>query len=126
EKVVFTGVQKAVEWFYAASDVLVFPSFYEASSLVLIEAMASGLPVIASRTGGAEDFIRDGRNGFLLSSFENIVEELSSKMEWFLRNRSRRQEMGEKARETALAYSWDRVVRETLAVYGQILRTREC
>ncbi len=50
---------------YASADLLVFPSTTETQGLVLLEAMAAGLPVVAARAGGAVDVVEDGRNGFL-------------------------------------------------------------
>jgi UDP-glucose:(heptosyl)LPS alpha-1,3-glucosyltransferase len=119
KRVIFAGSQKNVETFYAACDAFVFPSSYEASSLVLFEAFASGLPVIATRTGSAEDLIVDGENGFLLSPLENI-DELSQKMETLFRDRSLGKRMGEKAREKANSYSWDRIAEQTMAVYKEV------
>ena len=122
--VLFAGERKDVETFYAGSDALVFPSFYEASSLVLLEALASGLPVIASRTGGAEDLIQDGENGFLLSSPGNI-NELAQKMGAVLRDRALGKRMGEKARKKAALYSWDRVAEQTMAIYQKVIGNHE-
>lgn len=124
ERVIFAGEQKDVETFYAASDAFVFPSFYEASSLVLLEALASGLPVIASRTGGAEDLIQNGENGFLLSSVENI-DELAHKMKILLRNRTLGKRMSEKARKGAAFYSWDRIAEDTLTIYRHAIEKYE-
>ena len=52
--------------FYAAADVCAVPSFYESFGLVAVEAMAAGLPVIASRVGGLQVTVDDGVNGFLV------------------------------------------------------------
>ena len=49
-----------------ASDVLVLPSAYEANALVVLEALACGLPVVSTRVGFAPDLIVDGENGFLV------------------------------------------------------------
>ena len=52
---------------YAVADWFVHPTLYEGSSLVTLEAMAHGLPVLASRTGGLPDKVEDGVSGFLVS-----------------------------------------------------------
>jgi UDP-glucose:(heptosyl)LPS alpha-1,3-glucosyltransferase len=118
-KIIFAGQQNDVENFYAASDTFVFPSLYEAFSLVPLEALASGLPVITSRTGGAADLIQEGENGFLLSSPQNIGE-LAEKMEWLLRHPELRNRMSEKAKEKASTYSWDDIAEKNLAIYHQV------
>lgn len=123
-KVVLAGEQKDVETFYAASDAFVFPSFYESFGLVLLEALACSLPVIASRTGGAEDLIQDNENGFLLSSPGNI-HELAQKMGEILRDRALGKRMGEKAREKATLYSWDRVAEQTMVIYQKVIGSLE-
>jgi glycosyltransferase involved in cell wall biosynthesis len=51
---------------WAAADVFVFPSRLETFGIVLIEALAFGVPVIASRTGAAADVLEEGRHGLLL------------------------------------------------------------
>ena len=53
---------------YAIADWFVHPTLYEGSSLVTLEAMAHGLPVIASRTGGLPDKVADGVTGFLVEA----------------------------------------------------------
>lgn len=52
--------------YYATADILVGPSLYEAQGIVFLEALASGLPVITTDEGGMADFIKDGRNGFMV------------------------------------------------------------
>jgi len=123
-RVILAGEQKDVETFYAASDAFVFPSFYESFGLVLLEALACGLPVIASRTGGAEDLIQDNENGFLLSSPGNI-HELSRKMKELLRDRALGKRMAVRAREKISLYSWDRVAEQTMAIYQKVIGNHE-
>ena len=71
ERVHFLGMQKEVKHFYLASDVFVLPSLYDAFALVIVEAMACGLPVIASnKCGAAYDFIENGQTGFFFDPFD--------------------------------------------------------
>ena len=69
-RVRFLGPRRDVPRLLAASDLLVLPSFYESGGLVLMEAMASGRPVIASRTGGVPDLVNDGESGLLVAPGE--------------------------------------------------------
>jgi glycosyltransferase involved in cell wall biosynthesis len=62
-RVVFYGPRHDVPRLLQAADVFVQPSHYEAFGIAAVEAMATGLPVVASRVGGLRDFLRDGENG---------------------------------------------------------------
>jgi glycosyltransferase involved in cell wall biosynthesis len=65
----------AMSGFYRALDVFVIPSFQEGLGIVGPEAMACGCPVVSTRCGGAEDYVRDGLNGFLVGfSAEEMAE----------------------------------------------------
>ena len=68
ERVTFWGLQRNVEPFLQASDCFVLPSrWQEAAGLVILEAQASGLPVVASRTGGIPEYVDDDHTGFLFA-----------------------------------------------------------
>ena len=67
DRVLFVGPRTDVERFFALSDVFVFPSGYEAYGLVVLEALASGVPVIATAVGCVPDVIRDGVNGYVVT-----------------------------------------------------------
>ncbi|MDI6742628.1 MAG: glycosyltransferase family 4 protein [Smithella sp.] len=79
DKILFTGRVKAIDEFYANSDVFVLPTYYDACSLVVIEAMASGLPAITTSYNGAAGIITDGRNGYVINHPPD-ARELSDKM----------------------------------------------
>jgi glycosyltransferase involved in cell wall biosynthesis len=65
-RVTFAGRRDDVERFLRASDVFAFPSLYEALGIALLEAQASGLPAVGSRTGGIPDVIREAETGVLV------------------------------------------------------------
>ncbi|UNK72605.1 glycosyltransferase family 4 protein [Microbacterium sp. H1-D42] len=65
ERVLFVGPRTDLPSYFAASDMFVFPTLYESYGLVITEALASGVPVIATRVGCAPDVIVDGENGYL-------------------------------------------------------------
>jgi glycosyltransferase involved in cell wall biosynthesis len=67
ELVSFVGFQNTVSTYMAASTALVMPSYREGLPLTLIEATATGLPVVASNVGGIPDLVQDGKNGYLVS-----------------------------------------------------------
>ena len=65
--ITFSGTQTAVENYFAASDALIFPSYFETYGLVALEAAAMGLPILLTPFHGSEMTLRDGVNGRLLS-----------------------------------------------------------
>ena len=82
DRIVWAGHQSDLAVYYGSMDVLVHPALSEAMGLVILEALASGIPVIASRTGGTPEAVRDGFNGLLVST-EN-ESELSTSLALFL------------------------------------------
>ena len=66
EDVFFAGGVRDLERYYTSADILVHPTFYDACSLVVLEALASGVPVITTRYNGAGGIISDGQEGFVL------------------------------------------------------------
>jgi glycosyltransferase involved in cell wall biosynthesis len=82
----------------ARAIALVLPSiWYETFGLVLIEAFAAGMPVIASRIGGIPDLVEDGKTGLLVQPGD--AADLADKMQWALENPERMAEMGLSARQ---------------------------
>ncbi len=88
---------------YGAADVLVLPSLFEGSALVVLEAMASGLPVIVTENAGA-DAVRDGVEGFVVAV--RSPEAIAARLEELASPEPRRR-MGEAARARALAFTWE-------------------
>ncbi len=70
DRVHFTGGVKDVRPYYGAADVFLLPTLYEPFGLVYGEAMACGLPAIVSRDAGAQDWIDDGKNGFVVDPLD--------------------------------------------------------
>jgi spore coat protein SA len=107
---------------YLLGDVLAAPSQKpEGMPMVLLEASACGLPLIATRVGGIPEVIQDGVNGLLLDNHDN-AEELSGKMMAILTDTALSQRLGQTARERAQErFSWQRIAREQEAVYDGIL-----
>jgi UDP-glucose:(heptosyl)LPS alpha-1,3-glucosyltransferase len=123
DRVRFVPPTEHVERYYAAADLFVFPSFYDTFGLVVTEAMASGLPVIASRAAGANELVEHGVGGFVTEDPwdpDPIAAHLSA-----LRDDPGRQErMGAAARAAVEAYTWDRTAAETMAVYQEVVAGR--
>ncbi|OGL41231.1 MAG: hypothetical protein A3C43_03695 [Candidatus Schekmanbacteria bacterium RIFCSPHIGHO2_02_FULL_38_11] len=95
---------------YQKSDICVVPSVWrEPFGITALEAMACGKPVIASKTGGLELIVEDGKTGFLFEP--GNVEELMQKLELLLDDENLRNKMGEEGRKRAEElFSWDNII----------------
>jgi starch synthase len=89
---------------YRKNHLFIFPSLQDGFGLVILEAMAAGLPVIASTHSGAPDLITPGINGFLFEAGD--VDALESNVRYALGNRERLPFIGAAARMTAEQFSW--------------------
>lgn len=104
---------------YASHDIFLFPSFFEALPLVLLEAMAGGMPVITTETCGMMDAVRDEWNGLLIppgdsGAIVRAVLRLSAEPE--LRRR-----LGMNAQETGQWFSWERMARKLEGVFERLV-----
>jgi len=96
--VLFTGFLSGEELSqaYASADVFVFPSTTDTFGNVVLEAQASGLPVIVSDQGGPQELLKDGQSGFIIKA--NSMSALSEAMQLFIRDRQVATRMGRQAR----------------------------
>lgn len=108
KNVKFTGIilHQQIPAQLREADVFVFPSLGEGMSLSVLEAAASGLPLIISENSGIAEKMHNNDEGFVIpiQSSEAIIE----KVMWFSKNRQAIRKKGEKAREMAMEYSWER------------------
>jgi len=118
DDILFAGGVGNLERYYASADILVHPTFYDPCSLVVLEALSSGLPVITSRHNGAGGIISEGQEGFVLDdprSIQVLAENiLSLSQPGMLKNASRA------ARRLAQRYSAERCCGEILKVVQKI------
>ncbi len=109
---------------YAAADVFALPSSSEAQGIVALEAMACGLPVVASAVGGLLGTIDDHVSGFLVPSGDVGV--LAARLAEVLGDAARRAEVGAAARRAVEAhFSWDQAVAATCEVYREVVADRD-
>ena len=105
--------------FYRQSEVFVLPTYYEAFPKVVVEAMACGKPVVASRTGGIPELVEEGQTGFLLpyGSPDAIAERLIL----LLADENLRAAMGRRGRETVEnQFTWHAVAERVRSVYNEL------
>ncbi|GAF85311.1 unnamed protein product, partial [marine sediment metagenome] len=86
------------------SDCFVLPSLFEGFGLVILEAMATGMPVIASANTAAPEIVREGVDGFVVKPQDPDV--ISDKLEWLMTNREKAIDMGRAASERSEDFSW--------------------
>jgi glycosyltransferase involved in cell wall biosynthesis len=87
---------------FAEADIFVYPSLHEGSAFATYEAMASGLPVVATPNTGS--VVRDGVDGFIVKPRD--VESLMERIEWLYRQPDLRRTMGASARRRAESFTW--------------------
>jgi glycosyltransferase involved in cell wall biosynthesis len=100
---------------YRESDVFVFPTLLEGMGLVVLEAMACGLPVIVTANGPG-DLVRDGVDGYVIPVRD--PEAIADRLEQLYRDPDLRRTMGENARQRALEFSWERYSDDVIAYIG--------
>ena len=120
ERLRFVGAvpHERLPLYYASADVLAVPSFYESFGLAAVEAMAAGVPVVASRVGGLAATVADGRTGYLVPW--HCPEPFAERIELLLRNEPLRRSMGEAASRAMRRYAWGAVARELAALFGEL------
>jgi glycosyltransferase involved in cell wall biosynthesis len=104
-------------------DVLVMPSLYEGMPYVLLEALAAGVPVIATDVGGVAEGIDDGVTGFIVPRQD--VRMLRDRIALLIERRELRQRMAVASRRKSRPLRVERMVEQTLHVYRAALRTAQ-
>lgn len=122
-KVIFTGVlpRNQLVHCYAAADLFVFPSVTETQGLVIAEAKAAGLPVVAIRAFGAAEMVRHGEDGFLA---EHSQDSFTGSIIRLLRDRSLYEKMSRNALINAGELSSSSSAEKMLAQYGHLLESK--
>jgi glycogen(starch) synthase len=104
---------------YGMSDLFAHPTLYEGSSLVTLEAMAHGLPVVASAVGGIPDKVVEGATGFLVRPGQ--PEQLASKIAWIATHPNESELMGQAGAQLAAEkFSWERIAAQTLELFSRL------
>lgn len=104
------------------ADIFIYPSYHEGVPMAVLEAMACGLPVIATRVGGLPDLVQDGANGILIDPRQPA--QLADAICRLVQDASLCQSMGEKSRQfVSEKYSLQRHVSQLVHIYEQVLET---
>lgn len=122
ERVAFLGVVSPdrLAALYTGADLLVLPTFSEASPLVAFEAMACGTPVLSTRVAGLPELVSDWQTGFLVKPGD--VGQLAIAIRFLTADREKLARMGAEAqRKVRKRYLWPNVARQYLALYHQLV-----
>ena len=114
----FLGSVTSMEQFYAASDIYVHPTFYDSCSLTVLEALASGLPVVTSRFNGAADAILSEEGGIVFGDPLDVATIAQSIAFYF--DKKRRDAARTVTRQWMERYSPTHNIEETLRVYYEV------
>ena len=108
---------------YRAADAFLLPSRHEPFGIVVLEAWAAGLPVVATRVGGIPSFAEDGRDCLLVEPGDPVA--AAEALRTLLRDRGRAAGLASAGRDKALgSYTWDAVTRRLAALYEELVRQR--
>jgi len=104
--------------YYKKADIFVYTSFYENFGQTMLEAGASGLPIISTKTGIANDIVKDNKTGFIVGpkdpeAIASYIKELSDK--------NKREIFGKKIREIIKKnFDWDNIIEKYIEVYDSV------
>jgi UDP-glucose:(heptosyl)LPS alpha-1,3-glucosyltransferase len=130
EKLGLTGMVRFLDrlpdvvQFYAAADLYVGPSLYDSFAIPVAEAMACGLPVIASIQAGVSEIVTDGENGFILRDPKD-VEGLAEKIRLLYEDTDMCSRLGQKAAQTISQFTWERNALQIQTLLGKALSQKQ-
>lgn len=120
EAVTFAGTQvDGLERYYRAADMFIMLSKFDTFGMVVLEAMAAGLPVIVSPNVGAKDLVEEGINGFVLPEYQDA--DAAADRIVRLSDAEQREAMGAAATQTASMHDWERLAEKMEYLYQEVL-----
>jgi D-inositol-3-phosphate glycosyltransferase len=120
--VIFLGKrnQDTLPYYYSAAEVVIVPSHYESFGMVALEAMACGIPVVASQVGGLAYLVKDGKTGFSVPNDD--PQALATKLIQLIGDSALRKRMGAQAAGYAKSYKWENIARKIATLYSDLLK----
>lgn len=123
-RTIWVGFRKDVQDVLCAFDIFVAPSHAEAFGLSLVEAMATELPVVATKSAGFLDIISNGMNGLFFEKGDH--EDLAEKIKLLIKDKGFAKQLGKKARETVCEkFSFERYLNEIEALYFDLVKSKQ-
>ena len=119
---IFAGFvsQDELPYYYSSCDIFVLPSLGDSLGLVVLEAMASGKPVIVTDIPGVRETVIDGRTGLTVPSGDS--KSLKEAISLLLENEELRKDIAKNALSSVRTRSWENVAKEVLNVYDEVLK----
>lgn len=111
--------QKNVAPYYQASDVFFFPTLYEPFGLVILEAMASGLPVITTSVAGAAELMTPGIDGIVMSP-QTTPTDIASEVSTLIKDKQKWLSLSHRSQQSARQWTWDKVANEYAQFYKSL------
>jgi len=121
DRVIFAGARSDLPTIYPAADAFVLPTLYETFALVCLEAMASGLPVLASPVGGIEDYLDDGVNGLHI---QRDATDIAAKLDRLFNDRDLHTRLREAGIATAQSYEWKKIAQQYVNLFDELIAER--
>jgi len=122
----FVGKQEDVRPYLAALDVFLMSSAYEGFGIALVEAMAMGVPVVATNVEGVRNIVTSGESGLLCAFDEHVAENLADRTLRLLADPALRTNLAAAGREVAVErFSIGRMQAELEAIYGEVVAANE-
>ncbi len=107
---------------YSASDIFVLPAIYENFPFAILEAQATGLPVISTKVGGIPEFLADNENGFLIDPGDS--EQLTQRILTLLQDPKLARELGRRGRKLIEEkFAWHLITSQVIDLYHKLLET---
>ncbi len=114
--------QETLKDLYASASLFVLPSLQEGLAMVLLEAMASGLPVLATTRTGAQDFIIENQEGFIVEP--NNAQILAEKMLWGFNHQDELFDLGQRAAQKSYFFTWHQYGNQVIDTYKLLLKKK--
>lgn len=119
DRVKLLGFRKDIAELHKAADIFVFPSLQEGLPVAVMEAMASGLPIVASKIRGNEDLISNNQGGYLVSPTDS--EQVAKAIEKMIQNPKKRKKMEERNLEIITKYGQETVLQKMDEFFDEIV-----
>jgi UDP-glucose:(heptosyl)LPS alpha-1,3-glucosyltransferase len=120
DAVTFVGARSDTERFYKAADVFVLPTLYEAFSLVMLEALAAGLPIVTTRVNGVDELFAGQQPGLIV---HRTPDDVARALAELAESPGLRAEMGRSARAIASRFTWERSAEGMLDIFAELAAT---
>src|SRR5215468_10197276 len=120
DRVRFVGYvpREEINAYYNSAGVFALPSYNEGMSLAALEAMAAGLPLVVTRTGGTAELVEEGVNGYSFNWAD--IDTLTNYLHMFAKDRALARRMGAASHARARSYSWDVIAARFLALFHEV------